>query len=143
MAAAKRAAARTPRKRVPQVILLSDTKGGGQESVVAPPVLVRVLEDSPKRGWVFPRRDGTPGHITGNLVSQLGNRYLHSVGITHTMHSLRHWYGTNIYQASGRDLRQTQQALRHKSVSSTQRYTWVDPGELTAIVSRLPGAATA
>lgn len=124
-----------------QVILLPDTKGGGQESVSAPPVLVRALAGLPQRGWLFPRRDGKPGHITANLVSQLGNRYLHNMGIAHTMHSLRHWYGTEVYQASNRDLRQTQQALRHKSVSSTQRYTWVDPGELSDIVGRLPGAA--
>lgn len=124
-----------------KVILVPEEKGGGMGAVSAPPVLVRQLEGLPRRGFLFPRQDGKAGHIPGHLVSQMGNRYLHSLGIGHTMHSLRHWYGTETYQASGRDLRQTQQALRHRSVLSTQRYTWVDPGELAEIVGRLPGAS--
>lgn len=123
-----------------KVILVPVEKGGGMGAVSAPPILLEVLADLPRRGYLFPRHDGQPGHTSGSLVSQLGNRYLHRLGIAHTMHSLRHWYGTETYQASGRDLRQTQQALRHRSVLSTQRYTWVDPGELGAIVAKLPGA---
>lgn len=125
-----------------KVIVIPVQKGGSMGAVAAPPILLDVLSALPHKGWLFPRHDGGPGHVPGHLVSHLGNDYLHSLGIPFTMHSLRHWYGTETYQASGRDLRQTQQALRHRSVLSTQRYTWVDPAELAAIVSRLPGAAT-
>ena len=71
-------------------------------------------------------------------VSQITNRYLHDIGIAHTLHTLRHWFGTNCYRVSGRDLRATQELMGHESPASTQVYTWVDPGELAEAVGRLP-----
>lgn len=37
-----------------------------------------------------------------------------------------------------RDLRATQELLGHESPTSTQVYTWVDPGSLAAAVEGLP-----
>jgi len=72
------------------------------------------------------------------MVSRLCNDHLHSIGIPHTLHSLRHRYGTQVYRASGRDLRLTQELMRHKTPVSTALYTWVDPAEGAAVVAKLP-----
>ncbi len=43
-----------------------------------------------------------------------------------TLHSLRHYRGSELLRAS-KDLRWVQQQLRHRFISSTQRYLHVDP----------------
>jgi len=71
-------------------------------------------------------------------VSKAVNKYLHEVGISHTLHTLRYWFGSNTYRASGRDLRLTQELMRHRSPISTSIYTYVSPGEMVNVVNRLP-----
>jgi integrase/recombinase XerC len=71
-------------------------------------------------------------------MSKVCNEYLHDMGFSKTLHTLRHWYGTAVYKALGRDLRQTQELMRHQHISSTECDTWVDPGEAAPIVGRLP-----
>lgn len=75
----------------------------------------------PSRGPLFPRRDGRPGHVTGQLVSSRSNRALHSVGIPDTLHSLRHRFGTRCYAVS-RDIRVTQELMGHSSPATTAIY---------------------
>ncbi len=43
-----------------------------------------------------------------------------------TLHSLRHYRGTVLLRATG-DLEFVRQQLRHRFISSTQRYLHVDP----------------
>ena len=85
----------------------------------------------------MPRRDGQPGPVRPHLVSHLANNYLHDMGITHTLHTLRHWFGTNLHQAAGGDLRVTQEGMRHRSPVTTAGYAWVGASDVAAAVGRI------
>jgi integrase/recombinase XerC len=124
----------------PAIIVITAGKGGHAGTVPMGRWLAAELHSCglPRKGWLFPRRDGQAGHVPAHLVSQLTNRFLREIGIDATMHMLRHRFGTQAYRASGRDLRLTQELLRHASPASTQRYTWVDPVEATLTVDALP-----
>lgn len=122
----------------PPILIVEEQKGGDMGAVPLAPVLVDELAGHPRTGWVFPRRDGKPGPTPPWLVSRLCNDHLHSIGITHTLHTARHRFGTQVYRASGRDLRLTQELLRHKTPVSTAIYTWVDPADGAQAVTRLP-----
>lgn len=75
----------------------------------------------PKRGPVVRRLDGKPGHVSPSLVSSVANRHLHELGITDTLHSLRHFAGTALYRQT-RDIRLVQDTLGHASPSTTALY---------------------
>lgn len=122
----------------PPSLWIADGKGGIEETVPLYSALAVELADLPRRGWLFRYIDGRPGHIPAHLVSQVSNRYLHSIGITHTLHSLRHWYGTNMLIASDGNLRVTQEAMRHASPVSTALYTKVAKLEVAGAVAKLP-----
>lgn len=124
----------------PPVIIIERSKGGGMSSVTMHPHLIDVLAgcNLPRSGYLFRRHDGQPGPNAPHVISQLSNRYLRSLGLTDTFHSLRHWFGTNVYRSSGRDLRVAQESLRHRSPVSTAIYTFVDPGEQHNAVAGLP-----
>jgi integrase len=127
---------------VPPVIIVQESKGGGMSSVAMSPTLVEMARElMPRSGFLFPRMDGGAGPLPPHRVSQLVNQYLHRKHIVHTLHTARHWYGTAFYKASGRDLRATQEAMRHLSPVSTSLYTWVDPGDLSTSAARLPTLA--
>jgi integrase/recombinase XerD len=99
--------------------------------------IARVAVDMPA-GWWFPspvvRRDFVrPEHIT----RMIADRY-DLVGIDHgAAHRLRHTYGTRLQDAVG-DTRVVQELMRHKAISSTQRYTRVNPDRLRAAIRSLP-----
>lgn len=124
----------------PPVLVIEESKGGGMSSVPMHPHLVQVLAecDLPRSGYLFRRCDGRPGPNAPWTISHLSNAYLRSLGLRDTLHSLRHWFGTQAYRSSGRDLRVAQELLRHRSPVSTALYTFVDPGEATGAVSRIP-----
>lgn len=120
-------------------IIIRDGKGGHEDIVDMCEILAHALRTSvlPERGWMFPYLDGRPGHWKGHRVSQTANRYLRGLGITATLHQLRHWAGTEFYRAT-RDLRATQAFLRHRSIVSTTIYTAVDRDATLAGVDQLP-----
>lgn len=122
----------------PPVLVIEEGKGGDEQTVPLAPILVDLLAGMPRSGWLFPRRDGKPGPTPPWLVSRCCNDHLHSLGIGDTLHALRHRYGTQVYRASGRDLRLTQELMRHRTPVSTALYTWVDGTEKAAVVGRLP-----
>jgi integrase/recombinase XerC len=117
------------------VLLVAEGKGGGMSSVPIAPVLVPVLRRLPTAGRLFRLTDGRP--MRPHNVSHQCNNYLHDMGIPHTLHQLRHRFGTQVYRAT-RDLRVTQELLRHRSPVSSAIYTWVSPGSLADAVNRLP-----
>lgn len=49
----------------------------------------------------------------------------------------RHRFATAVYQTSGRDLRTTQELMRHATPVSTAIYTWIDPADGAAAVHNL------
>jgi integrase/recombinase XerC len=69
-------------------------------------------------------------------VSRKGNRYLHSLGIKSTMHTLRHFYGTMVYRSS-KDLRLTQELMGHSSPQTTAGYAASDISQASGVVSGL------
>lgn len=129
----------------PAILLIASAKGGDPQTVPLHPDLeAELAEAMPRAGWLFPRLDGRPGPWLPHLISRRANDFLHhEVGTASTLHSLRHWFGSTTYRRSHRDLRATQELMRHRTPVSTAIYTWVDPGELTTIVHsiELPAAA--
>ena len=120
-------------------LIVTDGKGGHEGIVDMSETLMWALRtsDLPASGWMFPYADGRAGHLAAYRISQVANQFLHSLGIVSTLHQLRHWAGTEFYRAT-RDLRATQQFLRHQSVVSTTIYTHVDRDITLAGVDRLP-----
>jgi len=119
------------------VLIIRQQKGGDEGSMPLSPVLQSELLGLPTRGPWFPQWNGSGRSMSAGQLQRHANRWLHSIGIEHTMHSLRHRFGTAVYQASGRDLRATQELMRHQSIQSTVGYTWIDPGGGHGIVGRL------
>ncbi|MGY6501658.1 MAG: tyrosine-type recombinase/integrase [Acidimicrobiales bacterium] len=125
-------------------LIVTDGKGGDEGLVDMSAVLMWGLRSSdlPRTGWVFPYADGRPGHLPGYRISQIANRYLHSLDIPATLHQLRHWALTNFYVAT-RDIRATQAFGRHRSIVSTTIYTAVDRDITLAGVDQLPDLGAA
>lgn len=122
----------------PPLLVVDQGKGGHARAVPIAPPLAAELAGLPRTGWLFPRRDSLPGPTPPHLVSRLANQHLHGLGITHTLHTLRHWFATETLRINGGDLRQTQELLGHQSPVSTAIYTWVDPRAAAATVAALP-----
>lgn len=118
------------------VILVAEGKGGGMSSVPIAPDLEPTIRRLPESGPCFLLSDGRP--MAPHNVSWRCNTYLHSLGIDASFHQTRHRFGTAVYEASGRDLRATQELLRHASPVSSAIYTWVSPAHLADAVGKLP-----
>jgi integrase/recombinase XerC len=125
----------------PMIMIIEVSKGGSPSTAVVSPILAELLRQLPPRGHLVTRRDGRPGPNAGYTISHIANSYLHSIGIDHTLHTLRHWFGTWLYRSSGRCLRTTQEGMRHLSQASTVGYTFVSPGDVAAAVAAMPTPA--
>lgn len=122
----------------PPLIRIREGKGGDEGLVPLAPALRAELLALPRHGWLFPKTNGDPGPLRAWSVSHLANDHLRRLGSTFTLHACRHRFGTQVYRASGRDMRQTQELMRHKSIKSTAIYTEVDQSEAATIVASLP-----
>lgn len=123
--------------RFGDLLIIREQKGGDEGSVPISPRLDEALAHLPPTGWWFPRWDGLDGPISPGQLQRHANRWLHGIGIAHTMHTLRHRFVTRVYQESGRDLRVTQELARHRSIASTAGYAWVDPDDGRSVVARI------
>jgi site-specific recombinase XerD len=83
-------------------------------------------------GYIFPSQRGS--HIGPDRVGKLISKVL---GKGTTPHQLRHRFGSDMYIASGYDIRATQEALGHSSVATTQIYTEVPRRKLRAGIDAL------
>lgn len=125
--------------RPPVLVIARDATKGRRERVVplctyAAAVLIPAL---PASGWVFRRADGQPGPNMPARVSKLANDYLHGLGITATLHQLRHRFGSASYQIS-RDLRAVQELMGHAKPETTAGYVLVDQSGPAAWLEDLP-----
>lgn len=125
--------------QVPSILIIRESKGGDPSSVpVAAELRAVALELSRAPGWCFPKGTNPEQHITASQVQKRANTFLHEIGVEETQHQARHWYGSHVYRATGRDLRATQEAMRHRSPVSTAGYTFIDPGDVATALDRLP-----
>lgn len=122
----------------PPVIVISNGKGGKQRVLPLAPQVADALTayGMPWRGPAFPRRDGLSGPTPPHIVSRVSKLHLHSVGIAHTLHTLRHWFGTSLYRQT-HDLRLAQEVMGHASPITTAGYAAWSPVEAAAAVSQL------
>jgi site-specific recombinase XerD len=88
----------------------------------------------PSRGNVFRNRWGHP--LAPKSVSVMANRYLHELGLEATMHQLRHWFGTAVW-ALTKDMRVTQEMMRHASPATTAGYAAFDWDSATGAIAQL------
>jgi integrase/recombinase XerC len=120
-------------------LVLRERKGGKQGVVPLAPVVADALEPKLGHGWIWPSpRAGRP--ITAEHVSKRANTFLRSVDVPDTLHSLRHRYGTQMYELSGSNLRLVQECMGHSSPSVTAMYVQVSARAGAEVAALLPGA---
>lgn len=90
----------------------------------------------PRRGPIIRRWDGVNGHVSPSLVSSAANDHLHSLGISDTLHSLRHWSATTLYRDT-KDIRLVQETLGHGSPATTAIYADWASEDQPAAMSRM------
>lgn len=105
------------------VLRIAEGKGGHARIVPLSGPMTAALEQLPhRRGPVIRRLDGKAGRNASHRISQRANDYLHTMGITDTLHQCRHRFGTTMYRAC-RDIRAVQEAMGHASPVTTAIYT--------------------
>lgn len=104
------------------------------------PEVVELAKRMPRDGYWFPSpvRPGMP--VSRHWVMGRFRRAAEAVDARITCHQLRHSYGTDL-RRRGVDLREVQEALRHKNLNTTAIYTEVVSDEVRAAILRLPSLA--
>ena len=114
--------------------LLIDGKGGKERVVPIHPKVDLAIRWRP--GWLF-RYDRWPSRpLEPYYVSQLANAELHAMGISETLHQLRHRFATRVYQQS-LDLRLTQELMGHANPMTTARYAAWERGSALRIIAAI------
>lgn len=126
--------------QTPPILLIRESKGGDPSVVPIAEPLLPIARELEQLGpdWCFPKGRGGHGHITASQLQKRANAFLHEIGVPETLHQGRHWYGSQAYRVTGRDLRATQELMRHRSPVSTAGYTWIDMGESARALDLLP-----
>lgn len=122
--------------RDPPLLLVMEGKGDNQGVVPLHPDVEHALRvhGLPRTGHVFTMDDGRP--YRPGTVSVYVSRYLHGLGIECSAHQLRHWFGTAVWSAT-KDLRVTQELLRHADPKTTAIYSQYDNELATKAVRSL------
>ena len=123
----------------PVLLIAGDATKGRNERLVPISQFVRgeLVPILPHAGYVFRRADGRPGPNQPWRVSHIVNTYLHDLGITETLHQLRHRFGTTAYAAS-QDIRVVQELMGHISPVTTAGYAAYSNASALAAVEGLP-----
>ena len=112
-------------------------KGGRICTVPLDPQLAELAATMPAAEW-FPSPLRSREHVRVEYVSRIVADRFRDVGITHgSIHRLRHSYGTMLQEHVG-DTRVVQELMRHRSITSTQRYTRVSGTRLRSAMGGLP-----
>src|SRR6266704_3183153 len=101
-------------------------KGDKERAVPLPAHLLAELELPvfPRAGFLFSRLDGKPGPPSATRVSERINGHLHALGIAHTAHTLRHRFGTKLYEET-EDPFAVAEAMGHASTDTTRVYVLI------------------
>jgi integrase/recombinase XerC len=125
---------------VPPVLIVARYATKGHRERVVPMssfVVSEVRPHLPRAGWVFPRMDGKPLPNKPSRISQAANAYLHSIGITATLHQFRHRFGTVGYGLT-LDLRLIQEQMGHARPETTAGYASYNQAGAVDMVEALP-----
>lgn len=127
----------------PPVLVVREGKGGKQRVIPLSPIVTDALRRHglPSRGAVFRRRDGQAGANGPTRISHMANDYLHGIGVTASLHQLRHRMATVLYRST-QDIRLVQEILGHSSPATTAVYTAYSTKQAFAAVAAM-GAVTA
>lgn len=109
--------------------LLVHRKGDKTRLVPLPDELGRELARLTSEGWLL--TGGVDGHMSAKWFGKLVSW---DMAGDWTPHTLRHAFATSVYQATGGDLRVTQELLGHASVATTQIYVAVETDALRKAV---------
>lgn len=120
--------------------ILVHGKGDRERVVPTHPMVKEALDRLPgkRRGPVIRRRDFQGGAVPPHLVSHWANGHLHSLGISETLHQLRHRFGSLTYQLSNGDIRMVQDLMGHASPATTAGYTAWDVSKASVVTRLLP-----
>lgn len=117
-------------------LFIRSGKGAVQALLPAHPLVMAELAEMPRGGVLW--RDQHGAAISPRQVSARGFRALRKIGVGGSMHRARHSFGTTIYRNSGKDIRVTQELLRHRSPATTARYTLITVDEKRLALAGLP-----
>jgi integrase len=110
-------------------------KGGKPGIIPTHPAVWMAVQDLPS-GPVAVTKHGL--RASAQYVSIQALLYFRTIGLRGvSMHRLRHWYGTELYRRT-KDLRRTQELLRHSSPNSTMIYTLISDEERQEAIRALP-----
>lgn len=90
----------------------------------------------PSRGPLLRREDGQTGGISAHRVSSMCNAYLHDMGISDTLHQLRHRFATRTYAAT-QDVLVVAALLGHEDPATTAGYAAYSNAATVAAVRAL------
>jgi integrase/recombinase XerD len=109
-------------------------KGGKVATVDMHPRVWAELADFPGSAPFFVQAGG---RANARSVSCDAAKYFrHTLGVPVTMHQLRHWYVTCVYEEEGLEV--ARQAARHRSLISTQGYAQLRNGQRRRGILALP-----
>lgn len=125
---------------VNNVLVIPEAKGGNTEAVPLMCIpLQTVLDNVQSKSWWFPHGTDPSRHVTAGQVSKRSNRWLREHDIEHTLHSLRHAFGTNTYRLSNYDLILTADLMRHKRLDTTRGYVALVADRATEVATAIAG----
>jgi integrase len=104
--------------------------GKGRQSAYVPthPLIWELAQRMPVKGYWFPARPGTEGHMLGSSISRHVSRHFRTLGIEGSIHRGRHVYGSQLVR-NGTNIRIVQTLMRHKSLATTALYLEVAESE--------------
>lgn len=128
---------------LPEPALTVHGKGDRYRTVAASSALILELHQygMPRHGPIIRRVDGSAAPVSPSLISSIANQHLHDVGFADTLHSLRHWSATALYQDT-KDIRLVQETLGHSSPAVTAVYTAWSNLDAPAAMGRLADRLT-
>ena len=123
-------------------IVVYNGKGNKDRIVTINNKLKKLIQEyinylQPKSEYLFPSERGE--QLTRSGIQQIFKKWAKLAGLPQrfSIHSLRHTYATNLYKASGFNLRLVQKQLGHSNISTTQVYADTFDEDLENAVEKL------